>query len=220
MDYEKSFIIFIKLLSTKLYNLVRKIRTPVLLYIIGTTACLAEVLVALYIVLWIAGLIIYHFVQDNMIWLDAIGRVYVGQTIKVHFSYNNEVAGRGIDFKIEKLNTEIGEWIIKKHNWYDAEVGRHFSIDVYWTSDETGDYRAEARFVDPEGPKAVGRHAATEYFVVEAGGGAQPLYELRIWCGNETKGNPGERLNNPFAHPATVEIIDPQTQQGHFKDCQ
>jgi hypothetical protein len=197
----------------KISDYIRRLKLGVLLVLFGTVACIAEFLFYLNLALLIGGFILYHFVFDNLIAVNVPGMVYQGQTINVKVEYNNDLDDRRISLALARLIESTGEWDILDTWDHTAQIGRNFSISTYWTAEETGFYWAHAEFYDLAEGRGIGRHASDEYFNVVEGSEPVAPYELRIWCGNEIKGNPDEQLNARFAHQIAVEIIDKSTGQ-------
>ncbi len=133
-----------------------------------------------------------------------LAEVYLHEYVYIGGKYNNDVEDAYI-----KVTITREDGVIVHEEDISAAVGKGYIYQTSWYSSALGRYTAKAQFIDPVKKGTFGRHAVTEDFsVVE--GEVRP-YVLKIWCGDETKGNPNEELNLPFAHPIAIEVIDPST---------
>lgn len=196
----------------KLFHSIKRFKIIGMLTVLISLGCAWWVWLILAI--WVAGLFVNHFIYDKLIALDSIGKVASGQTVVIYGEYNMDYYNYLIRFTIAQRVED--NWITRRQKEWTAQVGRYIKFEEYWTANETGHYMAKAEFREIMGDRwSIGRQVATEYFeVVEPGGGTpEKPYTLRIWCGNNTKGNPGEVINLPFAHPVAVEIFNPANPQ-------
>jgi len=85
-------------------------------------------------------------------------------------------------------------------------TGGYKKVYFYYTTTYPGYFKCHAQ-IEAAGSKSMGWQGSTFYFIVGSGGPQYPN-TLKLWCGDNIKGNPGERLSltDKTAHYIAVQV--------------